>query len=339
MGGRHRNIPLIPGPESEADFENLFAAAEPRERPPDADEAAIRDTVYREWRQVTGARRRRRTGLAVAAAVVAGIALTLALIQPPPAPPPVLVATVVHTLGDSGTQIVRGRSSMRVRDKGTELYAGSRLEVPDGDGLAVELLRGGELRLAGGTRMELIAVREFRLLAGAVYFDSGSAHGHAAEHVTIRAGGATVRDIGTRFAVGLNGATVDVRVRDGAVQIDRGGELLTAQRGERLSVAPSGEVERLVHPRHGEDWRWVDRLAAMSGDPDRRVIEVLEWASAETGYDLVFSDAGARGVADETILRGSGALDPIAALRAVDLTTRLDFRIVDGTLEFRVQEE
>ncbi len=88
---------------------------------------------------------------------------------------------------------------------------------------------------------------------GTIYVDSGADPVASRLEVVTPAG--TARDVGTQFELQVAGAALRLRVREGAVSIDRGGQSLTGGAGEQIAIDVLGGVSRGRHRapmrRHG----------------------------------------------------------------------------------------
>ena len=211
---------------------------------------------------------------------------------------------------------------------GAELPAGAELRS-GGDGepagrAALRLAGGTALRLDAGSRLRLAAAARVELASGAVYVDTQGGAGGA---VAVATPLATVRDVGTRFAVRLAGrdaaATVEVAVREGAVSVENG-ELLSLAAGEAVTVSAGGGVERRAEPVHGPAWDWVLAAAPPYAVEGRTLEEFLAWVAAETGWRVVYADPALARRGGEITLHGDVAglrpdQAPFAVLPAADL--------------------
>lgn len=214
---------------------------------------------------------------------------------------------------------------------GTAATGGSRPllpgeEIPVGTTLATarpgsEVVAGrASLRLPGGTVVRVDAGTTVRLDSptaltlerGAVYADSGE----SGSGLTVATPGGTATDVGTRFSVRVLDPgprpKVEVRVRDGAVAVERGGRSWMASAGEELVVATlHGEPHRRPVDAWGAEWDWV--LDAAAGYPieGRTLGELLDWVARETGWTVRWADPALAGSARDVVLRGSaGRLRP-----------------------------
>lgn len=316
-------------PETEQAWERLFREAGPRERPPIDDEREIKDALLEEWDALAGRRVLRwRFGVAVAAAALAAAAVLLL-----PFGPAEQRVAIAHIERVSGAVTVEGPAESRLAAVGDVLANGSMVATGDG-GLALRLAANGSLRLAPGTRLELIAAAEMRLLTGMLYFDSerdGSLDRAASLRVHVPGG--VVQDVGTQFLVRVGEDLVEVGVRRGSVAVTRGEERASAAAGERLIVPEGrGGIRRDSIDPLAAEWRWTEALAPPFAIDGRPLVELLEWVATQTGRSVRYTDREAERLARDTLLRGSVDLEPLPKLAAVLATTDLTHRIDGSTI-------
>jgi hypothetical protein len=197
---------------------------------------------------------------------------------------------------------------------GAELEAAGANRTPGGapEGRAALRLAGGaEIRLDGGTRLRLRSAAVLELERGAVYVDSGA--DSAAERgsgggLAVRTPAGVVRDVGTQFEVRLPAAgdpALRVRVRSGAVEVDRGGDVYPAAAGTELTVGADGSVTRGAVATHGDPWAWAIGAAPRFAIEGRTLAEFLAWVARETGREIRFADPGLEPAAGGIVLHGT----------------------------------
>jgi hypothetical protein len=187
------------------------------------------------------------------------------------------------------------------------------------------------VRLAPETRLRLIASAEAELLAGALYFDSEDAR--ADEPFAVRTPHGSLHDVGTQFIVRVEGARLEVGVRDGAVALARQSGRSEVAAGQKLVVdRASSTVLRDAIPTFGEDWAWAEALAPPFDIDGRTVAEFLTWVSAQTGRNIEFDTPSTENLARAAELRGSIDLPPLSKLAAVLATTDLTYSIDGPTI-------
>jgi hypothetical protein len=246
---------------------------------------------------------------------------------------------VVRTAADAGTSL-----SLRLDgDSELRLDAGTRLHLPPFADPA-SAADAGSTRATKGTTApgsEPIATSDGRLAVlltrGAVYADTGEgiSGGSSSSALRVRTPIASADDVGTRFAVRLLEGprpAMRVRVRAGAVAVERAGERWLAPAGEELVVAAEGVPRRRPVAAYGAGWEWVAGAAGFGVD-GRTVAELLAWVTRETGWRLRWAEPGVETAARSIVLHGDfGDLPPeraaFAILPGADLEARLDGQVL-----------
>lgn len=309
-------------------LEELFSHAQARERPPAAEEQAVRAALHAQWQNMTRRRRRARyLAWSTAAMVFMGI-FTAAILnrQPAGAIPSVELATVERISGSASIQAADETESKPLAG-GQTLRSGQVISTAYGSGLTLHWHSGILLRVDQNSRLELKSLELVEFLGGRVYIDTSGSGGGVLD-VGTPAG--PVRHIGTRYMVDVNLGTTRVSVREGRVIV---GQLPTyTSAGERLVVDSSGESRRDSIPVYGELWSWADQLTPPFEADGHSIGEFLDWVSRESGLALEFTSEDARRMAEETILRGMIEQSPIDALELVMQTTDLDYEVNDGVI-------
>lgn len=217
---------------------------------------------------------------------------------------PIPAGATVHTVTDTA-DIAAGRASFRLAD-------------------------GTVLRLDAGTVARFVSPAAVALEQGAIYADSGE----NGSGLTVTTPAGTASDVGTRFTVRLIGPrrpALEVRVRDGAVAVERGGQRWLTPAGEELVVSPSGEAQRRPIDPWGPDWDWVLEAAAGYQVEGRTLGELLDWVSRETGWTVRWADPDLAASAREIVLRGAiGRLRPDQAPFVVLPGAGLEGELVEG---------
>jgi hypothetical protein len=325
-------------PDSDSDFEvaQLIRAAGSRPAP-DAERATrVHEAVAREWRAQARARHMRRLTasgvslLAAAAAVFLAMRAGSTVAQPALAP----IATVVAAHGDVTMEIAGGRAAAAA--VGQTIAAGSNIRTNDGSRATVTLIDGGELRIDAKTVATLVDAHTIHLERGAIYIDSGAS---TPGRFTVRTASGTVRDIGTRFEVRAGDhdlrVPLSIKVRDGAVQLERAGRIDRALEGTELLARADGTVStKFVNP-FAADWAWTTAAAPPFIVENATLEAFLQWAAREGGWTIEWSDP-LRQRARTTILHGAiDGLTPADALDAVLPTCGLSRGVVNGRLRLR----
>jgi ferric-dicitrate binding protein FerR (iron transport regulator) len=323
----------------------LLEMAGPRPAIPQEDLDAIAAAARSAWQTeirrravVPGPAPRRplRTLLALAAAVIVAVGLAWWWVSRAPRGPASVPPTVAWVEAVTGpVQLGTNTDEARTITTGEPIPLGAALRSGDGRA-ALRLAGGATVRLDVESRLRFASATVLDLERGALYVDTGS--GPHRGPIEVRTPLGTARDIGTRFALHVVGPdkTLLVRVRDGAVLTEQRGRTYNTQAGEELILHHDGRAERREIPGYGADWEWV--LAASPGfDIEGRTLgEFLAWTSRETGWKIVFADAGLADSAGEIVLHGGiGELRPDQAPFAVLPGAGLEGEIEDGTLIVR----
>ena len=282
---------------------------------PDSDR--VYDRVLRTWQTSNAWSLGVRWILPMGVAASALLAVML-LTQPEPIPQ-VSIATVSKVVRDNtGT-------SKFILDEA--IYAGETLTTGVGGGLSLLLARSESLRIGENTQIRIDARDRFTLISGRVYADTGE--------FVYRDGGliietpfGSVRDVGTQFAVSIEGQLLDVAVREGRVDVQQETDAFVAVAGERLLVTGNGQVDTVAVATNSEYWSWVSDLAPSYDIENKSLLDFLKWAARETGMELVFDNNDIRLKAMRTDVFGSIAfLTPNEALESVLSTTAYEYRI------------
>lgn len=247
-------------------------------------------------------------------------------------PAPASIARVSATSGAVTMEIAGGRTDFEV---GATIAAGSNIRANDRSRATVTLIDGAELRIDANTVATLVDARTIHLERGALYLDSA---GSTPGSFTIRTASGTVRDIGTRFEVRAGDRDLRIRVRDGAVQLERAGRIDRAPKGTELLARADGTVStRSVDP-FAADWAWTTAAAPPFIVENATLEAFLQWAAREGGWTIEWSDA-LRQRARTTILHG--AIDGMTPAEALDLvlpTCGLSPDFVKGRLRLRTMQ-
>jgi ferric-dicitrate binding protein FerR (iron transport regulator) len=300
----------------------------------------VRAAVEGEWRAEARARLLRRWTGAGGAMLAAAAALFLAVqtrsTVAPPSMPPVStpIARVAAARGPVTTAIAGGRAV--VAAVGQAIAAGSNIRTNATSRATVALTDGGEIRVDTDTSATLVDARTVQLERGGIYLDSGA---YTPGSFTVRTASGTVRDIGTRFEVRVGGrdlrVPLSIKVRDGAVQLERAGRIDRAPTGTELVALADGTVStRSVDP-FAADWAWTTEAAPPFTVENATLEAFVQWAAKEGGWTIEWSDA-LRQRARTTILHGAIAgMTPAEALGVVLPTCGLSPEFVHGRLRLR----
>lgn len=315
--------------------ESLIRSAGRRVEPP---EDAYRQTLVAAtaaFRSKVARRRQRRLGIWAGAAAAAVLALALIAPWSPPAGGRGELARVVRVIG-SAEQL--DGDDWRALDEGRgSLGTGVRVRTRAGGRVALALSDGGSLRLAAGTEVTLQAPGRLTVSGGTIYVDSGTVPGAGRLEIVTPAG--TARDIGTQFELQVAGTALRLRVREGSVSIDRGGQLLTGVAGEQIAIDVLGSVVRDGIAPDDEAWQWTESVAPTPDMDGRPASELIAWVARETGRRLHYATPQVERRAAEVILHGNiRNLSPLEALDAMLATTDLEYALEGHTMEIRARQ-
>lgn len=218
--------------------------------------------------------------------------------------------------------------------------------VDAGDSDIIDLPDGSVVHMNTDTLLE-VAIdsqsRSLRLLRGEAHFDVAS---DASRPFVVRAGGSTVRALGTSFTVRLNAKDTSVFVVEGVVELS-GAPTLSGD-APATSPVPAGQAvlragqcgmyrhdqdtpELIVQKLSAEQLRsrlaWRDGLLVFEGEPLQRVADEI---SRYTSAKVIIADPQLRDV----VVGGVFPSDqPEALLRALDTTFDIRVeRVDDGTI-------
>ena len=334
-----QNLTPEVSPASGDHIGRLLRLAGPRPVAPHEREQRVKDSVRAQWRASVRGRRQRAWltrggfGLAAAASLVAMFGI---MNRDTIAPEPLFEGPIGHLETVTGTVdrvLGSGDHPMRVGDS---IAAGELIDTGVIGRAALRLASGASLRLDHRTRLRGVTDTIVVLEAGGLYLDSGSSGTAAA--VEIRTPFGSVHDIGTQFEVRLDDQEIRVRVREGAINIDRDGQLYDAGVGMELTVDSSGEWSRRSVPVFGPDWDWILSVAP-SFELEGSTLDVfLSWVSRETGFQPRFLDAQDAEGAPDVVLHGSvEGMRPDQALEAVLPTCGLAHRLDGGIVVIQAE--
>ncbi len=304
-----------------------------------------------------GSQRGRRRQLAGALAMLAGLtALGVIFLWPagdrlPAAGEPVAFLEIARGQAEMFASGGRGAgSSMLMLSGGEPIPAGAVIETGNASGVApaghggdtpaadngsaaagraaVRLAGGQSMRLDSGSRVRFATGSSVTLERGAVYVDS-----NGGDNVEVRTAMGVVRDIGTRFEVRIldDARSLQVRVREGSVELEQAGETHLVVAGEELQAHVDGRVERNASSICGPQWAWALEAAPVPSVAGRPLQDFLDWASKEACWTVRFVDRATADVAASTILHGD--VKDLTLTEAASMVLHgsgLDYRLEDG---------
>ncbi len=293
----------------------------------------VHAAVRAHWQAEVGRRVRRRTvwAAALAAAATVVVAFGLGAWRRAGGPPSVATAGRVEIIVASAwSEPASGGSSVprAALRPGDDIEVGWEVGTDDEARLAVRLTTGHSVRLDGGTRVRVLSERVFALDRGAVYVDSRGPDGTAQEPVEIRTRLGSIRDTGTQFEARLDGSSLRVRVREGAVFVDRDEGRLEVSAGLELEVSADGRTSRSERTAFGAEWSWIGEITPMMELEERSLREFLDWIVRERGLRLAFETDDLASSASGVVLSGSiQGMTLDQALESVLPTCRMRHRI------------
>ncbi len=183
---------------------------------------------------------------------------------------------------------------------GAPLVTGTVVEARQGGEL--RWMRGGSLRLKSGSRLRILGMNQVELESGSLYVALTAPH--APQTLIVRTRLGLVEHIGTQFMLTLQGDSLDVGVREGAVRLT--GDASTAiAAGESVHVDRAGSVARRAVGPDDPGWAWVGAPLYAFDPEGQPVMALLQWAALEKGRAVAFSTPEARALAERTVLHGS----------------------------------
>jgi hypothetical protein len=293
----------------------------------------MREIVAREWRAATNTTgrsvsswRSRWVALAAAAALAA---VSAGLWLANPSVQAVSIGSMTRVAAD-GLEVRSGFLRHRRLKSGDPLRVGDRLTT--GGPLLVTLARGGTLRIAAGTSLNIIGPARLALERGRIYLDIPP-ESSAVMPLRVATSAGIVEHVGTEFEVMSDDRAVRVRVREGRIRFLGRADTIVADAGTELLATPDKPISRRPIDTYGGDWLWTAALAPDYEIEGRSLIGFLAWVSRELGRPLDFSDAQARQIADRTILHGSVRDEtPLDAMSNVLAATSLTYEIRGDTI-------
>lgn len=200
--------------------------------------------------------------------------------------------------------------------------------------VALSWSTGHSVRLAPDGRLRISAERAMVLERGTLYVASGSSAGDLEVETPL----GVVHELGTQFMVAVHGKDgvgreprVTISVRNGVVELQRGGEAYRIAAGERVVARSGGEVERQSLGGADASWQWTQAVSPGFELEGRTLFELLEWVHGETGWKIQYADPRLEQVARSTTLHGRVEnLSPLQTLNNVFPTTGLGYQLREG---------
>ncbi len=311
----------------------LLERSSPRPAPPADDTRRIRDSVHAEWRALTTRRHRRRWSYSGIAASLVLCAIVVARMTGTDDAPPIDIAKIEKRFGS--VYLVREDAGLIELGDLQILHSDLIVQTAKASGLGFVLGDGLSVRLDEDSRIELISRDMLFLQRGRVYVDAPASGPPV--RLTIRADQGSVTHVGTQYMVATAGDELTVSVRDGEVHIDGQYYDAEAAAGERVTLlgAHRPVVDRLAA--HGGPWRWTEMLSPRLTIDGMAADKFLQWVSHETGYRIVYVDADAQRIVDNTVLKGVVDQNPLTELRLRLLTMDLAHETDDARGLIRIR--
>lgn len=289
----------------------------------------IRRATEAEWRATLAQRPARRWWPAVAASAVVAVALGAATVA---------LAPWAQT-GEPVGQLARAETPgiERVRDfwpdvmllDGAQLHGGQNFAVHGAS--LVSLPSGGNLRIAPGSKLEVLAANTIRLAAGELYVDIP--RGARTDGPAVITDAGVFRHIGTQFALAVTDGQTRLRVREGRVQWRAADGESTVSAGTEILIGRNQQVTRRDIGPSGVEWAWTEALAPGIDIENQPLAAFLDWVSRETGRRLVIADEQTReqiaAIRTHGDVRG---LTPMQALGAVMSSTSLHLDVTANAI-------
>jgi ferric-dicitrate binding protein FerR (iron transport regulator) len=312
---------------------SLIRAAGRRTAPPEDAYRQVLAAATTAFHAKKARRFERNLFLAAAAVVLAAIGVAL-MLQWHPASLQPRVATVVRLIGSVEQDTANGWQALV--DANGALAPGTKLRTLQGGSAALALDGGASLRLAAVTEVTLNGPRDVTLQSGMLYLDHRGAPGSG---YRIETPAGTARNVGTQFELRAEDGSLRLRVREGRVEIDRAGQIVTGSAGEQLDFDALGGVARSSIPSSDPAWQWAETIAPTPDMDGQSAAALIAWVARETGHRLLYASPIVEQRATSVILHGNiRHLTPLEALDAMLATTDLVYVLRGDTMEIRARE-
>lgn len=304
---------------------DLIRFAGRRREPPALRAARVRAAVEGEWRRsVRGRSRWSAWHWAVAAAAILLLAVWLRPQTRSLPAPPREAGTATRVEGIA--HVVQSSSAARPLVAGARLIVGAAIDTTLGGRAALQLGDDVSLRVNRGTRIVLETPSRVRLEQGTIYVDTRAITGQ--ERIQVSTSLGLVHDIGTQFEVNVVSESLQIRVREGDVRIDRADTPLSVSKAEGITIHRNGSVERRRIATHGPEWSWVESMAEQFAVEGATLESFLQWVSRELGFTWRFANGAAERHGKAVVLHGSiEGLTPIEALKAILPTCGMSYQV------------
>ncbi|MDA1075293.1 MAG: FecR family protein [Proteobacteria bacterium] len=317
--------------ESDQDIQRLFAVAGARRRPPEDMASRVHEATMEAWLalpdQIEPELPEREAWRTVMPFALAATLLLVTFIgwgilrQPAP-----VVSEVGQIAFASGAYTVRGSEHLVLPALGT----GALINTSAQGRMLIYLTPVTHLRLGPDTSITLHNNGEIWLHAGRVYIDERG----GAQVKVITPWGVGITDIGTRFEVRHENDTLEVAVREGAIDVALPSQTIGARAqagtGVLLHITADMSVERNQLSTVDERWNWIQQSYPPFELNHGTVHDFVNWAAQETGLELRFENQ----LVEQQALTATTLRGP--AIYATDLTKNQIAAILETTRSFRV---
>jgi hypothetical protein len=311
---------------------SLIQAGGRREAPPQWAYDRAYSAVADAWRRKVRARRARAIAALAASIAVLGVGagLTWNLLGSRPQQA-ASIAQVERVIGSVQARSAGEDEWSLLQETVGALHEGTELRTLAGSAAALQI-RGISVRISDRTQLVLESRARLSLLQGTVYVDT---RGNVEQPgMLIVAGPTSLTDVGTQFEVRYRGSDYRVRVREGAVLLQRHALRLRGTAGDQITIDANDVVSSDKIGANHPDWNWVLSLTS-APDIDKQPLSVLlAWVARECGVEVRYANPAIERKATTTILHGSvRGLQPYEALQAMLATTDLQYeQLPDGTI-------
>jgi ferric-dicitrate binding protein FerR (iron transport regulator) len=291
----------------------------------------IRAATEAEWRSTVAVQPRRWMPVAIAAsllgvAVVAGLAVVGSYEADRGGE---VLANLVLSESPGVTQVRTFRSNVSIA-AGESLLSDRTYQAQGQALLALET--GGNLRIAAGSKFEVVGKGTVQLDAGEMYVDiPPGMHTPAAFVLTTPAG--EFRHVGTQFALAVANGETRLRVREGVVHWVTADGQSAVQAGSEVHISRDGKASHRAIAPSDKAWDWTSVTTPNFEVDNRPLQEFLTWVARESGRELVLVDEATRTQVATIQMHGSvNGLTPMQALSAVMAATSLRFELPEGKI-------
>ena len=317
-------------------LEELLRHASPRPVPSQEDQAAAREAVREEWRNVASKRqtRLRVTRFAIAATVLIGVFAGLNAYRAPVAEA-VQVATILKSIGP--VYLLGEQAELRETDDLSNIVSGQTIVTGDDAGLALAWGNGGSLRIDENSRIEFTDDVSVFLEQGRVYFDSlppsilTEVDTQDAPVFALHTEFGQIQHLGTQYMSEVDSGTLIVSVREGEVSVDGKFYDKRVLSGQQATISGRQQPNILSISRSGEAWNWVNRTTPPVDVEGKTLHAFLSWASRELGLELQYEPAAAS-EARKSVLVGTIDKEPAVAMPLWVASAGLDWQIHEGVI-------